>query len=670
MTNSPTQQQQARHSELKNSLTEYGYQYYVLDNPIISDGEYDQLMLELLKLEERFPQLITDDSPSKRVGGAALEKFSQAVHRIPMLSLENAFNEQDIFEFEKRVLRFLNLESPPKYVAEPKIDGLALELIYNQGKLVQALTRGDGNVGEDVTAQVRTISSIPLQLRHHFTDLLEIRGEVYMDKDGFARLNQHQQKSGQPLFANPRNAAAGSLRQLDPKITAKRPLRFFAYGSSTSENSGTDSHYSLLQQFKEIGFPVNQLTRQCPTINDVVETFNEFLTKRHDLSYEIDGLVVKVDSFQLQERLGAKARAPRWAVACKFPATQATTTLNDVIFQLGRTGAVTPVAILEPVTIDGALVSRATLHNQDEIERKDLRIGDTVFVQRAGDVIPEVVKPVIEKRTGEERKIVMPDGCPVCNHELIRHEGEAALRCPNTLCPAQKLRGLIHFTSKTGLDIEGLGKKYVEQLYEEKIIRDIPDLFSLDSDKLSKLEGWGEKSAANVIRAIEEKKSPSLSRLLAALGIRFIGEITATLLETKFASLKELSQATFDDFLEIDGIGEQTAGSLTKYFNDPRTRQLLDNLQQSGVAPKRKDVADAAGPLDGKVILFTGSLESISRNEGKKLVKDHGGEIATSVNKKLTHVVAGNNPGSKLKKAQEMNKTILSEQQFLALIGK
>ncbi len=658
-----------RLTELKKQLSEHAYRYYVLDTPTISDGEYDALFQELLTIENDFPELTSADSPSQRVGGVALDKFDQIAHRIPMLSLENAFDDDDIREFEQRLLRFLNTTEQLKYVAEPKLDGLAVELIYENGVLATALTRGDGTTGEDVTAQVRTIQAIPLKLRNTFSGLLEVRGEVFMDREGFAKLNRIQEENGKQLFANPRNAAAGSLRQLDPKITAERPLRFFAYGISVPEDTESAGQYALLRDLKDLGLPVNEMTRYCETIEEVIQTYHDFLNVRHDLPYEIDGMVVKVDAFGLQSRLGNKARAPRWAVACKFPATQATTKLVDIKYQIGRTGAVTPVAVLEPVTVDGATISRATLHNHEEIERKDLRVGDTVLIQRAGDVIPEVVKPIAENRDGSEEVIIPPQSCPECSHTLVKKEGEAVTRCPNTLCPAQKLRALSHFSSKAGLDIEGLGRKNIEQLFAEKIIEDIPDIFALEKDRIANLEGWGEKSAENVLAAITARKNPPLSKLLAALGIRFIGEVTASLLEKRFESLSLLAEARFEDLLEIDGIGEQTATSLADYFKNPRTQKLLQELEELGVSPARQTQTNE-GKLAGKSFLFTGGLETLSRNEAKKMVVEHGGEVATSVNKKLTHVVVGNKPGSKLQKAKDLGKQIISEVEFLDLVSK
>ncbi|WP_136799902.1 NAD-dependent DNA ligase LigA [Desulfosediminicola ganghwensis] len=666
-------QPQKRIEELHRLLQEHAHKYYVLDAPTISDSEYDALFQELLALEKAHPELITPDSPSQRVGGVALDKFSQVEHRYPMLSLENAFNDDDLREFEARLRRFLSQGLTLSYVAEPKLDGLAVELVYENGLLVQGSTRGDGKVGEDITAQLKTVRSIPLRLLGSPPPLLEVRGEVFMALAGLERLNSSQIRMGREPFANPRNAAAGSLRQLNPKITASRPLDFYAYGVSLPADTGRNGQYDMLQSLKTYGLPVNEHVRKCETIEAVIEAYHQMLEIRHQLPYEIDGMVVKVDDFGLQERLGNKARAPRWATACKFPAIQATTLLRSVEFQVGRTGAVTPVAILEPVVVGGVTVSRATLHNQDEMERKDLHIGDKVFVQRAGDVIPEIVKAVVEERAEDAQPIRMPENCPVCQHPLEKPAGEAVTRCHNPHCDAQRLRSLIHFTSKAGLDIEGLGKKYVEQLFELKIIEDVPDIFGLHSrrHKLASLDGWGLKSADKVIAAINSRRNPPLSKFLAALGIRFIGEVSATSLENHFQELDKLAAASHDELLEVDGIGEQAASSIVEYFSDEKVQAMLVRLKDAGVSPVAiQPVAGEGGtaPLADMVILFTGSLQTISRSEAKKLVKDNGGTIATGVTKKTTHVVVGEKAGSKLKKAQEMNKTILTEEEFLQMI--
>jgi len=650
-------------------LNEHSHRYYVLDDPLISDGEYDRFFQELLEIEEAYPDLVTSDSPSQRVGGEALDKFNQVEHRLPMLSLENAFDDQDLHSFEERLLRFLLTTDRFAYMAEPKLDGLAVELVYEQGVLVQGSTRGNGTVGEDITAQLRTVSSIPLRLQQITIPRLEVRGEVFMDRSGLDMLNRQRVDAGEPLFANPRNAAAGSLRQLDPKITAQRPLRFFVYGVADPADTGCRNQQELLQFLASLGFPVNSLVSFCPDIETVIQRFAELATLRHDLAYEIDGMVVKVNGFSLQTRLGAKARAPRWAIACKFPATQATTTIVKVDFQVGRTGAITPVAILDPVDVGGVMVSRATLHNGDEILRKDLRIGDTVLIQRAGDVIPEIVKAVIEERDSGAVPITIPKECPVCSHPLLKPEGEAVTRCVNPHCSAQRLRSLVHFCSKAGLDIDGLGKKSVEQLFELKLLTDLPDIFTLQKEDLVGLDGWGEKSAENAVTGARAAKTPTLSRFLAALGIRFVGEVTAGLLESTFKSLERLLSVTRDELLEVEGLGDQAADSIVEYFSDPTVLKMIQVFQDVGVHPLVLEQGEADLLLSGEVLLFTGSLKQISRTEAKKLVKDNGGQIASGITKKLTCLVVGEKPGSKLKKAQEKGKRIITEDEFLQVLS-
>ncbi len=660
--------QQKRLEELRLLLTEHSHHYYVLDDPQISDGEYDLLFQELLEIEEAHPDWITSDSPSQRVGGAALDKFDQVQHRLPMLSLENAFDDQDLHAFEDRLLRFLLTDARPEYMTEPKLDGLAVELVYEHGILVQGSTRGDGSIGEDITAQLRTVTSIPLRLRQTDIPRLEVRGEVFMDRTGLIKLNQKRADDGEPLFANPRNAAAGSLRQLDPKITAKRPLRFYVYGIAEPADSKCQSQQELLQFLASLGLPVNDLVIFCPDMQGVINRFSKLSSLRHDLAYEIDGMVVKVNDFALQARLGAKARAPRWAIACKFPAIQATTKILRVDFQVGRTGAVTPVAILEPVDVGGVMVSRATLHNAGEILRKDLRTGDTVLIQRAGDVIPEIVKAVLEKRDSSAKPIIIPENCPVCSHPLVKPEGEAVTRCVNPHCPAQRLRAMVHFCSKAGLDIEGLGKKSVEQLFDLQLIKDLPDIFKLQKEDLAVLDGWGEKSADNALAGTEAAKQPALSRFLAALGIRYVGEVTASLLENTFKSFERLISVTREELLEVEGLGEQAANSIVDYFSDPLVQEMMQAFHEAGVRPQAMQQKDEELLLTGEVLLFTGSLKKVSRTEAKKLVKENGGQIASGITKKLTCLVVGEKPGSKLKKAREKGKKILTEDEFLQVL--
>jgi DNA ligase (NAD+) len=659
----------ARLEELHTLLTEYAHHYYVLDDPQISDSEYDHLFQELLAIEKEFPELQRPDSPSQRVGGAILEGFSQVSHRLPMLSLENGFDDADLYAFEERLLRFLLSTKRPAYMAEPKLDGLAVELLYENGLFVQGSTRGDGRVGEDISAQLRTVPSIPLRLKDCNLPRLEVRGEVFMDRNSFERLNERRVARDAALFANPRNAAAGSLRQLDPTVTARRKLRFFVYAVAEPAAIPSTTQEQMFSYLASLGFPVNPEIVLCRNMAEVVQRFSELTSLRHDLSYEIDGMVVKVNDFALQKRLGAKARAPRWAIACKFPAIQATSTIVGVTFQVGRTGAITPVAMLDPVDVGGVVVSRATLHNADEILRKDLHMGDTVLVQRAGDVIPEIVKAQVDKRLDAAERIAFPTECPVCCHPLQRLDGEVVTRCVNGHCPAQRLRSLVYFCSKAGLDIEGLGKKSVEQLFSVKLIYDLPDIFSLHKEDLVGLEGWGLKSAENALQGIAIAKTPSLSRFLAALGIRYVGEVTAALLESTFHSLEAIVQVSFDELLEVEGLGDQAARSIVGYFSDPAVQQMIQNFRERGlvlqaVTPRQENL-----PLSGEVLLFTGSLKEISRTEAKKLVKENGGQIASGITKKLTCLVVGEKPGSKLAKARDKGKRILTEQEFLQLLS-
>ena len=587
-----------------------------------------------------------------------------------MLSLENAFSEAELRDFEERLQRFLKNAPQLAYVAEPKMDGLAVELVYENGLFVQGSTRGDGRTGEDITRNLKTIAAIPLRLRGESPPaLLEVRGEVFMSSAGFKKLNQERAAAGEPLFANPRNAAAGSVRQLDSRLTARRPLDFFVYGISDPSQVTCSTQNELLAQLSGFGFKVNPLVRFCPVMDEVIAHYRHLLEIRAGLDYEIDGMVVKVNTLALQERLGNKARTPRWAVACKFPASQATTRLLSVDFQVGRTGAVTPVAILEPVAIGGVTVGRATLHNEEEMKRKDLRIGDMVLVQRAGDVIPEIVQPIADLRTGEEKPVAMPNRCPSCGHILEREEGEAALRCVNAHCPAQRLRSLIHFTGKTGMDIEGLGKKAMEQLFDEKLVADIPDIYALQAENLEQLDGWARKSAENAVAAIAESKIASLARLLSALGIRHVGEVTAGLLEERFQTMENLMAASLEELLTVEGIGEQVAASIRDYFGDLAAQKMLERLRQLGVAPGKRVAQQGELPLRGAVLLFTGTLSSFSRDEAKEIVKKLGGQVSSSLSRKVTHLVCGDKPGSKLQKAKELGVTILDEKGFQQLIS-
>ncbi|OGQ98223.1 MAG: DNA ligase (NAD(+)) LigA [Deltaproteobacteria bacterium RIFOXYD12_FULL_55_16] len=663
---------------LRQELRSHAHRYYVLDAPILADAEYDRLFQELLALEQQHPELISADSPSQRVGGAPLAQFAQVAHSVPMLSLENAFGSDDLVDFEERLFRFLQSRTPISYVTEPKLDGLAVELVYEEGVLILGSTRGDGLVGEEITRNLQTIPTIPLRLlaqeEKDVPRRLEVRGEVFIGLTDFKKLNEERGHSGESLFANPRNAAAGSLRQLDPKITATRPLDFYAYGVSDPAALPCRNQYELLRYLGSMGFKVNPLVHLCQSIPEVSSQFARLQEQRPALAYDIDGMVVKVNDFTLQERLGAKARSPRWAIAAKFPASQATTRLVAVEFGVGRTGAITPVAILEPVRVGGVMVSRATLHNEDELRRKGLLLGDTVLVQRAGDVIPEVVKPVKENRTGQEQEIIMPATCPECGFTLVRAGQEAITRCPNPNCPAQRVRALIHFAGKSGMDIEGLGKKAVQQLVSQGLIQDIPDIYQLgqlEVESLAALDGWGGKSAENVARAIEASKTPPLAKFLAALGIRHVGEVTAQLLARHFTSLARVALAGEADFLQIEGIGEQAATSLVDYFQEPTVQEMLARLESLGVrVQEEQQDPEANGILAGKVFLFTGALAQLSRSEAKARIKELGGQVASGLSRKVTHVVLGDSPGSKLSKARELGLPVISEDEFLRLIGR
>ena len=660
-----------RLEKLREQIRFHAHRYYVLDDPVISDGEYDALFLELLALEAAHPDLVSADSPSHRVGGHPLQTFVPVEHASPMLSLDNIFSAAEFAAFEEKLRRYLKRAEPFRFITEPKLDGLAVELVYRQGVFVVGSTRGDGLVGENITAQLKTVPSIPLRIQgkdgEPVPKKLVVRGEVFLSKKGFLALNRQREEEGEAPFANPRNAAAGSLRQLDPRITAQRPLAFFVYGIGNPEDLALSSQESVLAVLFRFGFPVNELVKVCGDSQEVVQQYQRIFNARHDLDYEIDGMVVKVDDLQLQQRLGTTARAPRWAVAWKFPAIQATTVVEAVEFQVGRTGAVTPVAHLRPVDVNGVVVRRATLHNRDEIERKGLRLHDTVLIQRAGDVIPEIVKVIPERRTGQEQLIVFPAECPECGESLVQNVGEAVVRCVNPSCPAQHLQKLIYFAGKSGLDLEGLGKKNVEQLVREGLVRDLPDFFRLDAEKLAGLDGWGEKSARNVLAAIESRKTMGLAQFIGALGIRHVGEVTAGLLAKHYSDLHQLMETEKEKFLQIEGIGEQTAEALAEYFHAPATRLMIDQFHRSGLVVHVPEKSQA--PLAGRVFLFTGTLQTLSREEAKQLVKAHGGQVATSISHRVTDVVVGEKAGSKRMKAEEMGIALLPEEVFLSLIA-
>lgn len=659
-----------RIKKLREEIHYHNYRYYILDSPVISDAEYDRLMRELIELEEKYPYLITSDSPTQRVGAAPLEKFGTVRHTLPMLSLENAFDEADAREFDQRIKRFLRMDGLINYVAEPKMDGLAIEIVYEDGVLAVASTRGDGITGEDVTQNVRTIKSIPLRLQRgeSIPKRLEARGEVFLSLKAFKEINQQRVKEGEPPFANPRNAAAGSLRQLDPKVTASRPLDFFGYGVGVVEGRSFTSQLEILTGLPQWGIKVNPLIRRCKGVEECIDYFRELEGRRRSLAYEIDGMVIKVDSLALQDRLGVKTRSPRWAIAYKFPANQASTRVLNIQVQVGRTGTLTPVAIMEPVNIGGVEVSRATLHNQDEIARKDIRIGDTVLVQRAGEVIPEVVKSILEERTGKEKEFVMPERCPVCGARVVQLPDEVAVRCPNVSCPAQVRESITHFASKGGMDIEGLGEKIVAQLVDSGIIKDVAHLYYLTREQILALERFAAKSTENILAAIEKSKQTSLPRFLYALGIRYVGEKTAQILAEKFGSLEAIEQATMEQLMEIDEIGPQVAASVTLFFAEKKNQDVIRRLLAAGVIPT-PSISLGLRPLAGHSFVFTGGLESFSRDEAKNKVKELGGIVSSFVSRKTNYVVVGKDPGSKLARARELGVTILTEEEFKKLIG-
>jgi DNA ligase (NAD+) len=659
----------ARVAELRERINYHNYRYYVLDDPVISDAEFDRLLAELTRLEEDYG-LATPDSPTQRVGAQPLDKFETVRHRQPMLSLENAFSEAEAREFDARLQRFLRTADPFDYVLEPKMDGCAVELVYEQGRLTTGSTRGDGYQGENVTQNLRTIHTIPLALltaEAPAPELLEVRGEVYMDLEEFKQLNATRLERGEPVFANPRNAAAGSLRQLDPKITAARPLKIYCYGVGEVQGQKFDTHWDVLQTLIKWGFRINPLIQQDRGIDAAVNYHRDLEHQRHGLPYEIDGMVIKVNSLALQERLGAKARSPRWALAFKFAATQATTRVLEIAVNVGRTGAVTPMAVMEPVEVGGVTVSRATLHNEDEIARKDVRVGDTVLVQRAGDVIPEVVKVILEDRPPGAQPFQMPAQCPVCGAALVRPAGEKVTRCPNPDCFGSQTRGIQYFAGKNALDIDGLGEKIVQQLVEAGLVKDVSDLYRLTADDLTPLERFAEKSAQNIIEAIQGSKKVPLWRLINALGIRYVGEATAQLLAQHFQKLETLMEASKEDLLHVEGVGDQVAASLRDFFGNARNQALIRRLQAAGVRGS-PPAPPAPSPLAGKTFVFTGGLARLSRDEAKALVTARGGKVTSSVSAKTDYLVAGADPGSKLAKARELGVTVLDEAAFEAFL--
>ncbi|ENM3721478.1 NAD-dependent DNA ligase LigA [Vibrio cholerae] len=662
-----------RLTELRKTLHEHGVRYYVEDAPTIPDAEYDRLMRELLKLEAAHPELMSSDSPSLRVGGRPLDAFESVVHEIPMLSLDNAFDDSELESFYRRMTDRIPAVQHSAFCCEPKLDGLAVSLLYENGVLTRAATRGDGTTGENITENVRTIKSIPLRLQGaDFPTCLEVRGEVFMPKAGFEALNARALKKGEKQFVNPRNAAAGSLRQLDSKITAQRPLAFYAYSVGVIEGGElATSHYQRFLQLKGWGLPICPETKLVTSLAEVKAFYQDILQRRQSLAYEIDGVVIKVDDIQLQERLGFVARAPRWAIAYKFPAQEELTLLNDVEFQVGRTGAITPVAKLEPVFVGGVTVSNATLHNADEIERLGVMVGDTVVIRRAGDVIPQIVSVVLERRPENAKSIVFPTRCPVCQSDVERVEGEAVARCSGGLiCQAQRKEALKHFVSRKAMDVEGLGDKVIEQLVDREMVSTPADLFRLRAGELTILERMGPKSAQNVIDALNKAKQTTLPKFLYALGIREVGEATALNLAQHFLSLEAIQQASLEQFIEVPDVGVVVASHLQAFFAQDRNQQVINELLEQGITWPALTAAPVAvdSALAGKIVVLTGSFTQLSRNDAKAALQALGAKVTGSVSKNTDIVFAGEAAGSKLAKATELGIQVFDEQALIEFL--
>jgi len=659
-----------RVKELREIIEQHNYNYYILDDPAISDGEYDTLFRELETLEAEHSQLITADSPTQRVGAEPLAEFSTIQHRLPMLSLANAMNTEELLAFDERVKKRLGTENSIEYMAEPKLDGLGIELVYEQGVMISGSTRGDGFTGEDITQNLKTIRSLPLKLRgKNIPALLEARGEVFIKKEDFITLNKNQEKEGKSIFANPRNAAAGSLRHLDPRITDSRPLSIYFYEAGSMEGISIETHEEFLSAIKVMGLPVNPFIEKISGGNELATYHKELEIKRNNLPYEIDGTVFKVNHYTKREQLGARSRSPRWAIAGKFKAQQTTTVIKDIDVQVGRTGALTPVAKLEPVHISGVTVTNATLHNQDEINRKDIRIGDTVLIERAGDVIPKVVQVILEKRPKHLTPFIIGQHCPVCNHKSFKPDGEIVTRCINISCPAQVKGRIQHFVSKMAMDIDGLGEKIVDQLVEAGFLRTIDDIYALENQPLADLEGLGEKSAENLIQSINHSKKTNFSRFIYALGIRNVGEHTAKILEAHFdGNIKRFQQATAEELESIDEIGPIVSQSAIKFWDDKNNKTMVYNCLKKGVTltiVKQKTTQ----AFSGHVFVFTGTLEKLPRHSAKFAVENLGGKVTNSLSQKITYLVAGHKAGSKLKKAQTLGIKVLSEEEFLTMIN-
>ena len=665
-------------TELREKIEYHNYRYYILDDPEVSDAEYDLLLQRLLHIENKYPELIVPESPSQRVGAPIEGGFIPVRHTVPMLSLENGFSDKEVKEFEKRIRRLLESSTPITYTVEPKLDGLAVELIYENTILTTASTRGDGYIGEDITSNIKTIRSIPLRLLSPresvmLPEHIEIRGEIYMEKKAFQQLNKEREKQGEALFANPRNAAAGSVRQLDPHITANRPLMFFSYGIGMVSGWAFTSQIELLTTINTWGVRVNtEHIKECATIDEAIVHCRYLESIKHDLPYEVDGAVIKINSLETQKILGEKSRSPRWALAYKFEPIQATTKIHTIDVQVGRTGALTPVAHLQPVEVGGVKVSRATLHNQDEIKRKDIKEGDTVVIQRAGDVIPEVVKVIKSKRIGIEKPFHMPKRCPVCGSELVHPDNEVVIRCNNPECPAQITGRIKHFVSKDAMDIDGLGEKLVDQLVIHGLIKDAADIYHLTLENLLPLDKMAEKLANNILTAINNSKKTTLSKFIYSLGIRHVGEHVATVLAEKFRRFDSLQKANEENLLSIKEIGPEIAESIVFYFKNEKNISFINRLFEAGITieemPIEKPLFEEH-PFSGKQFVLTGTLTTFTRTEAKKLIEEKNGKVSASITSKTDYLVVGKSPGSKLAKAKDLPVTILNEDEFLRIAG-
>ncbi len=658
--------ERARAEALRHKIALHERKYYVENDPQISDQEFDRLVRELRELEARCPELVTPESPTQRVGGKPVEGFPTVVHRTPMMSIDNGYTEEEIREFDERVRKLLDAR-PVAYTAELKIDGLSMSLLYRDGRFVRGVTRGDGVRGDDVSANVKTIRSLPLTI--DCPGEVEVRGEVYLPFSSFRAINREREEAGERLFANPRNAAAGSIRLLDPRLVASRKLGLFVYYLFVGGKE-LPSQWQALQKLKELGFPINPQSRLCKTIDEGIAYFREWNEKRDDLAYDADGVVLKVDAAAAREKLGATAKSPRWAIAYKFPARQATTRVEDILIQVGRTGALTPVAVLEPVKLSGTTISRSTLHNEEELKRKDIRVGDHVLIERSGDVIPQVVSVMKDRRPRGAKPFAWPTHCPVCGSKIFKPEGEVISRCMNTSCPARVRESVLHFAGRRAMDITGLGEAMVDQLLASQLVKSIPDLYDLKRDGLTALERVGPTSAQNLLDQIEASKSRGLARLLFALGIRHVGEKMAQTLAARFKTMEALEKAKRDDLIEVEDVGLAVAESILFFFAQPENREVLGRLRKAGVKDELPAGSGGPRPLAGQVFVITGTLASMGREEARDLLEARGAEVGSSVTRKTTALVAGESPGSKLDRARELGIRTMDEREFLKLVGR